>query len=81
MSVATINDIPVSPVEALWALFKSQPKSVRKAFTKKLMQEEVDAETMHNQMVVKQSLTQAFKELADAEQSGTELPNARNLFK
>ena len=45
------------------------------------MQEEDDAKTMHNQMVVKQSLTQAFKEFADAEQSGIELPNARNLFK
>ena len=81
MSTVAINNISVSPLEALWALFKSQPKSVRKAFTKKLMQEEVDAETMHNQMVVKQSLTQAFKELADAERSGIELPNARNLFK
>ncbi|MCW4129151.1 hypothetical protein ONT16_13020 [Prevotella copri] len=81
MSNVAINNISVSPLESLWALFKSQPKSVRKAFTKKLMQEEVDAETMHNQMLVKQSLTQAFKELADAEQSGIELPNARNLFK
>ena len=52
MSNIAINNISVSPLEALWALFKSQPKSVRKAFTKKLMQEEVDAETMHNQMLV-----------------------------
>lgn len=71
----------MSPLEALWALFKSQPKSVRKAFTQKLMQEEVDAKAMHNKLVVKQSLTQAFKELAEAEESGLELPNARNLFK
>ena len=81
MNTVAINNISVSPLEALWALFKSQPKSVRTAFTKKLMKEEVDAEAIHNQMVVKQSLTQAFKELADAEQSGIELPNARNLFK
>ena len=81
MGTVAINNISISPLEALWALFKSQPKSVRRAFTKKLIQEEVDAEAIHNQMVVKQSLTQAFKELAEAEQSGTELPNARNLFK
>ena len=81
MSTVAINNISISPLEALWALFKSQPKSVRKAFTQKLMKEEVDAEAIHNQMVVKQSLTQAFKELAEAEQSGIELPNARSLFK
>ena len=52
MSTVAINNVSVSPLEALWALFKSQPKTVRKAFTKKLMQEEVGAETMHNQMVV-----------------------------
>ena len=40
-----------------------------------------DAETIHNQMSIKQSLTQAFKELADAEQSGIELPNSRNGLK
>lgn len=37
--------------------------------------------TIDNQMVVKESLTQAFKELHKAEVSGAELPDARNLFK
>ncbi len=37
--------------------------------------------TIDNQMVVKESLTQAFKELREAEASGAELPDARNLFK
>ena len=81
MSTVAIKNVSMSPLEALWALFKSQPKAVRKAFTQKLMQEEVDAEVMRNKLVVKQSLTQAFKELAEAEKSGVELPNARNLFK
>lgn len=62
-------------------MFKSQPKAVRKAFTKKLLQENVEAEMMRRQLVVKQSLKQAFKELNEAEQSGRELPDARNLFK
>lgn len=34
-----------------------------------------------SQMVVKESLAQAFKELREAEASGVKLPNARNLFK
>lgn len=81
MRTVAINNDSMSPLEALWTLFKSQPKSVRRAFTQKLMQEEVDAEAVRNRLVVKQSLTQAFKELAEAEKSGVELPNARNLFK
>ena len=71
----------IRSLDALWALFQSQPKNVRKAFVKRLLQEDVEAETIRQQLVVKQSLTQAFKELADAEKNGIELPNARNLFK
>lgn len=37
--------------------------------------------TIDNQMVVKESLTQAFKELREAETSEVKLPDARNLFK
>ena len=81
MSTVAIKNVSMSPLEALWTLFKSQPKSVRMAFTQKLIQEEIDAKAMRNKLVVKQSLTQAFKELAEAEQNGVELPNARNLFK
>lgn len=81
MDTTSINNAFVSPLEALWALFKSQPKAVRKAFTEKLLQENVEAEMMRRQLVVKQSLKQAFKELNEAEQSGRELPDARNLFK
>lgn len=81
MSTIAANKASMSQLEALWTLFKSQPKSVRKAFAKKLIQEEIGAEAIRNRMVVKQSLTKAFKELADAEQTGMELPNARDLFK
>lgn len=81
MSTVTIKNVSMSPLEALWTLFKSQPKSVRTAFTQKLMKEEVDAKTMHNKLVVKHSLTQAFKELALAEENDVELPDAHNLFK
>lgn len=37
--------------------------------------------TIDSQMVVKESLEQAFKELLEAETSGVKLPDARNLFK
>lgn len=42
---------------------------------------DVDAEAMRQRLVVKESLTQAFKELREAEVSGVELSDARNLFK
>ena len=42
---------------------------------------DVDAEPMRQRLVVKESLTQAFKELREAEVSGAELSDARNLFK
>ena len=42
---------------------------------------DVDAEAMKQRLVVKESLTQAFKELREAEVSGAALSDARNLFK
>ena len=42
---------------------------------------DVDAEAMRQRLVVKESLTQAFKELRAAEASGAELPDARKIFK
>ena len=41
---------------------------------------DVDTEAMRQRLVVKESLTQAFKELRAAEVSA-ELPDARKLFK
>ena len=80
-SILSIKNQVVSPLDALWSLFKSQPKAVRNAFTQRLLQEEVDAEAMRERLVVKESLTQAFKEFREAEEAGVELPDARNLFK
>lgn len=42
---------------------------------------DVDAEAMRQRLVVKESLTQAFKELRAAEASGAKLPDARKIFK
>lgn len=81
MDTLAINNFTVTPLEALWALFKSQPKTVRKAFAKKLIEEDVESATLRQQLEVKQSLTQAFHELKTAEKLNSELPNARDLFR
>lgn len=81
MSIAISQEQLVSRVEALWTLFKGQPKSIRDAFTKRLLQESADATTMQRKKVVKRSLTQAMTELQAAEREGIEnLPDARELF-
>ena len=71
----------ISPLDALWTLFKSQPKAVRTAFAKRLLHEDKEAATLCQQHLVEESLTQAFKELDESEKNGIELPDARNLFK
>ena len=81
MTTLAIDNQLVSPLDALWSLFKSQPKAIRNAFTQRLLKEDADAETMRQELLVKNSLTKAFKELHEAEESGKELPDARNLFK
>ena len=58
METMTLQRPEIRPLDALWALFESQPKNVRKAFVKRLLQEDVEAETTRQQLVVKQSLTQ-----------------------
>ena len=81
MNTMTLQEPTIRPLDALWALFKSQPKRVRRAFANRVLAEDVEEETIRQQMVVKRSLTQAFKELKEAERDGIELPNARDLFK
>lgn len=55
-----------SPLDALFAHFASSSKSVQRAFTKYIIDthaEEVEAR--RQQMMMKESLTQAFKELKE----------------
>lgn len=55
-----------SPLDALLAHFTSSSKSVQRAFTKYIIEayaEEVEERRQH--MMMKQSLTQAFKELKE----------------
>lgn len=57
---------PTSPLDALLAHFTSSPKSVQRAFTKYIIEAHADeVETRRQQMMMKQSLTQAFKELKE----------------
>ena len=81
MSVVALQKPTISPLDALWTLFKSQSKAVRTAFAKRLLHEDKEASTLRQQHLVEESLTQAFKELDESEKKGIELPDARNLFK
>ena len=64
-------------IDALWILFKSQPRAVRKIFTERVLMDDIQAEQTRRRLVVKQSLEEALKE---AEDSGMELPDAKSLF-
>ena len=67
----------VSPVDALWALYQSQSKKVRKAFRQKLQEEEEKARAVKEQQeMVKESMIRAFEEL----RSGKARHNAKSLF-
>lgn len=71
----------IKPVDALWVLFQSQPKAVRKAFMERVIAEDVNAERLRKRCAVKQSLAQALSELDESQRSGQVLPDARTLFK
>lgn len=78
MATLQVSNTTVSPLDALWALFKSQPKAVRNAFVRKLHEEE---ETAKQKKLVKDSLTQSMHELKLAQEGKLQLKDARNLFK
>lgn len=40
MATDQLSNTQITPLDALWTLFKSQPKKVRKAFAKRLIEEE-----------------------------------------
>ncbi len=79
MATLQVSNTTVSPLDALWALFKSQPKAVRNAFVRKLHEE--DEETAKQKKLVKDSLTQSMHELKLAQEGKLQLKDARNLFK
>jgi ribosomal protein S9 len=64
----------ISPVDALWVLIQGQTKAVRKALTKRLLEEE--QATKSQQVKIKESLTRAFDEL----HKGQVKHDARRLF-
>mgnify|MGYP003450794298 FL=1 len=80
MNTTVVYD-SVSPLDALWALFISQPKSVRVAFTKRLLSQDISALVEQQRANVGGSLKKALQELEEAEMSGLEnLPDATTLF-
>lgn len=83
MNTATIVEKnQVSPLDALWSLFISQPKSVRTAFAKRLLSQDSSAQAEQKRIAIGNSFRKALQELEEAEKSGLEnLPDATTLFK
>ena len=65
----------ISPVDALWVLIQSQTKAVRKALTKRLIEDEKSAKAKQ-EALVKDTLTRAFEQL----HAGEVYDDARSLF-
>lgn len=66
----------ISPIDALWAIYKTQTKQVRKAFRQRLLAEEQEQSKKKQELMVRESLKQAFSEL----HSGQVKHDARKLF-
>ena len=66
----------ISPVDALWVIIQSQSKAVRKALTRRLIEEEQRTKSKQ-EALVKDTLTRAFEEL----HAGKVYDDARSMFK
>lgn len=66
----------ISPIDALWALYQSQTKRVRKAFRQRIIAEENEDKANAQNAMLKDSMTRAFDEL----HSGLAKHDARKLF-
>ena len=66
----------ISPVDALWVIIQSQSKAVRKALTRRLIEEEQRTKSKQ-EALVKDTLTRAFGEL----HAGKVYDDARSMFK
>ena len=65
MATLTIQSA-TSPLDALLAHFNSSSKSVQREFTKYIIEAHAEeVETRRQQVMMKESLTQAFKELKE----------------
>lgn len=76
MTTPTAYQQSISPADALWALYQSQTKRVRRAFRQRILEEEQNRVTKEQQEMVEESLTNSFNELY----SGQVKHDARNLF-
>lgn len=66
----------ISPIDALWTLYQSQTKRVRKAFRQRIIAEENEDNANAQNAMLKDSMTRAFDEL----HSGLAKHDARKLF-
>ena len=81
-TASIVENNQVSPLDALWSLFISQPKSVKTAFAKRLLSQDSSAQAEQKRIAIGNSFRKALQELEEAEKSGLEnLPDATTLFK
>lgn len=62
----------VSPLDALWALFQTQTKPVREAFTQRLLEAE-DAKRKKQEARFKESFTRAVNDMREAQRTGEQV--------
>lgn len=60
-------------IDAVWYIIQSQSATVRKAITKRLLEAEREAKKRRQQKMVKESLTRALNEVAEAKRTGKKL--------
>lgn len=66
INILNISQQQTSPLDALLAHFAASPKSVQRAFTKYIIEAHAkEVEARRQQQMMKESLTQAFKELKE----------------
>lgn len=72
MSTITVHP-DTAAIDAVWYLIQSQSAVVRKATTKRLLDAENETDTRRQQKMIKESLTRALKEVAEAKRDGKKL--------
>lgn len=68
-------------IDAVWYIIQSQSAAVRKAITKRLLDAEKEARTRRQQKMVKESLTRALDEVAEAKRDGKKLMSFDDFLK
>lgn len=80
MSTTSIHQ-DTTAIDAVWYIIQSQSAAVRKAITKRLIDAEKEAKRRRQQKMVKESLTRALDEVAEAKLTGKKLMSFDDFLK